>query len=267
MIYLTVSWKGWASPEMPEYKTDREVEIMREAGKVVAEVHELMHKHIAPGVTTQELDRIAEDHILGRGAVPTFKGYRMGSRSYPATICASIDEVVVHGIPSERKLVEGQIISIDVGTFKNGYCGDGAKTYAVGEIDEEKKRLMEITLKALKAGIDKARVGNYLGDISAAVQQTVEENGFSVVRDMVGHGIGRKMHEDPQVHNFGSPGTGLKLKKGLVLAIEPMVNAGGYRIDFKPDGWTTVTSDGRPSAHFEHSVAITGNGPDILTLV
>ena len=240
---------------------------MREAGRIVAEVHELMRENIAPGITTRELDRIAEELIRSRGAEPAFKGYRVGGRTYPATICASIDDVVVHGIPSERELVEGQIISIDVGTFKDGYCGDGAKTYAVGEIDDEKKRLMEVTLKALEAAIDKARIGNRLGDISAAVQQIVEQNGFSVVRDMVGHGIGRKMHEDPQVHNFGTPGTGMLLKKGLVLAIEPMVNAGGYRINFKPDGWTTVTADGLPSAHFEHSVAITGNGPDILTLV
>lgn len=252
---------------MPVYKSDREVEIMREAGRIVAEVHELMRENIAPGITTRELDRIAEELIRSRGAEPAFKGYRVGGRTYPATICASIDDVVVHGIPSERELVEGQIISIDVGTFKDGYCGDGAKTYAVGEIDDEKKRLMEVTLKALEAAIDKARIGNRLGDISAAVQQIVEQNGFSVVRDMVGHGIGRKMHEDPQVHNFGTPGTGMLLKKGLVLAIEPMVNAGGYRINFKPDGWTTVTADGLPSAHFEHSVAITGNGPDILTLV
>lgn len=252
---------------MPEYKTDREIEIMREAGRIVAEVLELMGTYIAPGVTTSELDRLAEDHIRGRGAEPAFKGYRMGGNTFPASICASIDDVVVHGIPSARKLIEGEIISIDVGTYKDGYYGDGARTYGVGAIDDIKKKLLDVTIQALQAGIEKAVVGNHLGDISASVQQVVEQNGFSVVRDMVGHGIGRRMHEDPQVHNFGSPGTGPLLKKGLVLAIEPMVNAGGYKINFKPDGWTTVTADGSPSAHFEHTVAITDNGPDILTLV
>lgn len=252
---------------MFELKSDREIEIMREAGRIVAEVHELLEANIKPGVTTAELDALAEDHIRSRGAEPTFKGYRMGGRSYPATICASIDEVVVHGIPSDRKLVDGQIISIDVGTFKNGYCGDGAKTFPVGHVNGTKKKLMEVTLQALMAGIEQARVGNHLGDISAAIQQVAEQNGFSVVRDMVGHGIGRQMHEEPQVRNFGTPGTGPVLHRGLVLAIEPMVNMGGYQISFKPDGWTTVTTDGSPSAHFEHTVAITDNGPDILTLV
>jgi methionyl aminopeptidase len=252
---------------MPELKTDREIEIMREAGRIVAEVLDLMGKKIAPGVTTAELDRAAEEYIRSRGAEPAFKGYRMGGNVFPASICASIDDVVVHGIPSERKLQEGEIIAIDVGTFKDGYYGDGARTFAVGAIDEAKQKLMDVTVKALQAGIDQAVSGNHLGDISAAVQKTVEQNGFSVVRDMVGHGIGRRMHEEPQVHNFGTPGTGPVLKSGLVLAIEPMVNAGGYKINFKPDGWTTVTADGSPSAHFEHTVAITENGPDILTLV
>lgn len=240
---------------------------MREAGKIVAEVHELMEKNIAPGITTEELDTIAEDHIRSRNAEPAFKGYRMGNNTYPASICSSIDEVVVHGIPSKRKLEEGEIISIDVGTYIGGYYGDGAKTYAVGEIDEAKAKLMRVTKDSLMAAIDKARAGNHLGDIGSAVQTIAEQNGFSVVRDMVGHGIGRKMHEDPQVYNFGSPGTGMELVEGMVLAIEPMINAGDYKISFKPDGWTTVTSDGRPSAHFEHTVAITSNGPDILTLV
>jgi methionyl aminopeptidase len=190
----------------------------------------------------------------------------VGGNTFPASICASIDDVVVHGIPSGRKLIEGEIISIDVGTFKDGYHGDGARTYAVGAIDDTKRKLMDVTIMALQAGIKRAVVDNHLGDISAAVQEVVEQNGFSVVRDMVGHGIGRKMHEEPQVHNFGTPGTGPLLKKGLVLAIEPMVNVGGHKINFKPDGWTTVTADGTPSAHFEHTVAVTNNGPDILTL-
>ncbi len=240
---------------------------MRKAGRIVAEVHELMEKNIAPGVTTAKLDTIAEDHIRSRGAEPAFKGYRMGNNTYPASICSSIDEVVVHGIPSNRKLIEGEIISIDVGTYIGGYYGDGAKTYAVGEVDETKAKLMQVTKDSLAAAIDKARAGNHLGDIGSAIQSIAEQNGFSVVRDMVGHGIGRKMHEDPQVYNFGSPGTGLELLEGMVLAIEPMINAGDYKISFKPDGWTTVTADGKPSAHFEHTVAITSNGPDILTLV
>lgn len=252
---------------MFELKSEREIEIMREAGRIVAEVLDLMEKHIVPGVTTGELDQLAEDHIRSRGATPAFKGYRVGGRVFPASICASIDDVVVHGIPGNRKLIEGEIISVDVGTCKDSYYGDGARTFPVGDICEEKKKLMEVTLVALKAGINEARIGNQLGNLSAAVQEVVEQNGFSVVRDMVGHGIGRRMHEDPQVHNFGTPGTGPTLKKGLVLAIEPMVNAGGYKINFKPDGWTTVTADGSSSAHFEHSVAITDNGPDILTLV
>ena len=240
---------------------------MREAGRIVAEVLDILGNQVAPGRTTAELDRIAEEYILSRGAAPAFKGYRMGANVYPASICASIDDVVVHGIPSGRKLMEGEIISIDVGTVKEGYYGDGARTYAVGAIDETKRKLMDVTLQALYAGIEQAVVGHRLGDISAAIQNTVEQNGFSVVRDMVGHGIGRRMHEEPQVHNFGVPGTGPLLKKGLVLAIEPMVNAGGSKISFKPDGWTTVTADGSPSAHFEHTVAITGDGPAILTLV
>lgn len=252
---------------MFELKSDREIEIMREAGRIVAEVLDLLGQNISAGMTTGELDKIAEDYIRTQGGEPAFKGYRVGGRAYPASICASIDDVVVHGIPGSRILNEGEIISIDVGVKKNGYYGDGARTYAVGEISDEKKKLMDITLKALKAGIEKARAGNRLGDISAAVQNVVEQNGFSVVRDMVGHGIGRKMHEEPQVHNFGTAGTGPELKKGLVLAIEPMVNIGSYEINIKKDGWTTVTADGSTSAHFEHSVAITANGPDILTLV
>lgn len=252
---------------MFELKSDREIEIMREAGRIVAEVLDLMGEQIAPGVTTAELDRLAEEHIRRRGAAPAFKGYRMGGHEYPASICASIDDVVVHGIPSNRKLQDGEIISIDVGTVFNGYYGDGARTYPVGLIDGPKRKLLDVTSQALAAGIEKARVGNRLGDISAAIQETAEQNGFSVVRDMVGHGIGRHMHEDPQVHNYGAPGTGPELKRGLVLAIEPMVNAGGHKIQFKPDGWTTVTADGSPSAHFEHTVAITDDGPYILTQV
>lgn len=251
---------------MFELKSEREIEIMREAGRIVSEVLDLLGQNISVGMTTGELDKIAEDYIHTRGGEPAFKGYRVGGRAYPASICASIDDVVVHGIPGSRKLIEGEIISIDVGVKKNGYYGDGARTYAIGEISDEKKKLMDITLKALKAGIEKARAGNRLGDISAAVQKVVEQNGFSVVRDMVGHGIGRKMHEEPQVHNFGTAGSGPELKLGLVLAIEPMVNVGGYEINIKKDGWTTVTADGSTSAHFEHSVAITAAGPDILTL-
>jgi methionyl aminopeptidase len=249
-----------------ELKSSREIEIMREAGRIVAETLDLLDKEIKPGVRTADLDRMAEEFIRSRGGTPSFKGYRVGNKEFPSSLCISIEDVVVHGIPGERKLQEGEIVSIDCGVFKNGYHGDSARTMPVGEIDETRLKLLRVTQEALQAGIAKACAGNHLGDVSAAIQTTVEQNGFSVVRDMVGHGIGRRMHEEPQVMNFGKPGTGTELKEGLVIAIEPMVNVGGYKINIKSDGWTTVTADGTPSAHFEHTVAVTGNGPDILTL-
>ncbi|GFN23025.1 type I methionyl aminopeptidase [Thermanaeromonas sp. C210] len=244
-------------------KGRREIEFMRQAGRVVAEALAALERRIAPGVTTLELNRLAEEILERRGAVPAFKGYR----GFPASICTSVNEEVVHGIPGLKKLVEGDIISIDIGAVINGYYGDAAATFPVGVIDEEKRRLLEVTREALWQGIRHAVVGNRLSDISYAIQSHVEKEGFSVVRDYVGHGIGSQMHEEPQVPNFGSPGRGPRLRPGMTLAIEPMVNAGGHQVMTREDGWTVVTADGRPSAHFEHTVAITDNGPEVLTLL
>lgn len=242
-------------------KSDRELLYMRDAGKVVAEAHREVAKAVKEGVTTGELDRIAEEYILSQGAKPSFKGYY----GFPASICASVNEQVVHGFPGLRKLKNGDIISIDIGAELNGYHGDAAVTLPVGEIDQEVQRLLDVTEEALAKGIEQAIVGNRLSDISHAIQKHVETNGFSVVRDYVGHGIGRKMHEEPQVPNFGMPGRGPRLKQGMVLAIEPMVNLGTYEVETLSDNWTVVTKDKKPSAHFEHTVAITENGPNILT--
>ncbi|GAF25671.1 methionine aminopeptidase [Moorella thermoacetica Y72] len=236
---------------------------MREAGRIVAGALAKLQEHIAPGITTGELDRIAEEYIRRHDAVPAFKGYH----GFPASICASVNEEVVHGIPGLKKLVAGDIISIDIGVVKNGYVGDSAATFPVGDIDSGKKQLLAATQAALQEGIKKAVVGNRLTDISHAIQAFVEARGFSVVRDYVGHGVGRAMHEDPQVPNFGPPGYGPRLRVGMVLAIEPMVNAGTHEVYTLPNRWTVVTRDGQPSAHFEHTVAITENGPEILTLL
>lgn len=247
---------------MIELKTEEEIEKMRLAAQIVAETLDLIEENIRPGITTEELNEIADSHIRSRNAVPAFLGYQ----GFPKSICASIDDEVVHGIPSKkRKLREGQIVSIDIGTIVEGFNGDAARTFAVGEVSDEAIRLMEVTKEALSNGISQARVGNKLGDISHAVQVTVEKAGFSVVRDLVGHGIGRKMHEEPQIPNFGPPNRGVTLKAGMVFAIEPMVNIGGYKVRTRPDRWTIVTDDGSLSAHFEHDVAITNNGPDILS--
>ncbi|OIQ62438.1 type I methionyl aminopeptidase [Neomoorella thermoacetica] len=244
-------------------KSRREIALMREAGRIVAGALAKLQEHIAPGITTGELDRIAEEYIRRHDAVPAFKGYH----GFPASICASVNEEVVHGIPGLKKLVAGDIISIDIGVVKNGYVGDSASTFPVGDIDSGKKQLLAATQAALQEGIKKAVVGNRLTDISHAIQAFVEARGFSVVRDYVGHGVGRAMHEDPQVPNFGPPGYGPRLRVGMVLAIEPMVNAGTHEVYTLPNRWTVVTRDGQPSAHFEHTVAITENGPEILTLL
>ncbi len=234
---------------------------------MVGGILDTVEKSIRPGVTTKELDEIAEDYVLSQGAKPAFKGYGFDRRNlFPATVCLSIDDQVVHGIPGPRKVEEGQLLSVDVGAVKNGYYGDAAKTFAVGDISEEKKKLMEVTEKALYLGIKNAVAGNHVEDISEAVQEFVEENGFSVVRDLVGHGIGTKLHEDPPVPNYGKRGRGPLLRNGMTIAIEPMVNAGSYRVYTARDGWTVYTSDGRPSAHFEHTVVITDGKPEILTL-
>ncbi|WP_324717005.1 type I methionyl aminopeptidase [Carboxydochorda subterranea] len=243
-------------------KRPDELRRMREAGRVVARVLLEIEKRVRPGVTTGELDRFAEEFIRAAGGEPSFKGYR----GYPASICTSVNEEVVHGIPSGRRLEEGDIVSVDVGVLLDGFHGDAARTFAVGEVDPRTRRLLEVTERALEAGIATAREGNRISDIGHAVQRVVEGAGFSVVRDFVGHGIGRQMHEDPQVPNFGVPGRGPRLLRGMTIAIEPMVNAGAPDVTILEDHWTAVTVDGSRSAHFEHTVAISEDGPVILTL-
>ncbi|MFZ5641727.1 MAG: type I methionyl aminopeptidase [Bacillota bacterium] len=242
-------------------KSDRELKYMRDAGRVVAQAHQELAKAVKPGVTTKELDRIAEDFILKNGARPAFKGYH----GFPASICASVNEQVVHGIPGLRNLENGDIISIDIGAVINGYYGDSAVTLPVGDVRTEALDLLKVTEKSLYQGIDKARNGNRLTDISNAVQTFVEAHGYSVVRDYVGHGIGSHMHEEPQVPNFGGPGRGPRLKPGMTLAIEPMVNLGTHEVMTLTDNWTVVTRDKSLSAHFEHTIAITEGDPEILT--
>lgn len=252
---------------MINIKTQEEIKLIRESCRIVAEVLRLLKNYIKPGITTKELDQIAEEYIRSQGAEPAFKGYgKDQSNLYPASLCTSIDNEVVHGIPNDRKLEEGQIISIDVGVKKNNYYGDGAKSFPVGKVSAEKLKLLKITEESLYKGIEKARVGNRLHDISAAVQKHVEAAGFSVVRDLVGHGIGTDLHEEPQIPNYGEPGTGILLKAGMTLAIEPMVNMGTHRVKFNSDGWTVTTYDGKPSAHFEHTICITESEPEILTV-
>ncbi len=249
-------------------KTKKEIDFIRESCRIVAETLQLMKASVKAGVTTKELDQIAEDYILSNNAKAAFKGYSQGGSSidYPASICSSINEEVVHGIPGDRVLKNGDIISLDVGVYKNGYYGDAALSVAVGELTEEKKKLMEVTEKSLYEGIEEAKAGNHVYDISYAVQAYVESNGFSVVRDLCGHGVGKYLHEDPSIPNFGKKGTGAKLKNGMTLAIEPMVNAGDYHVLTAEDGWTILTSDGSPSAHFEHSILISDNKAEILTI-
>ncbi len=243
-------------------KSSDELRAMEAAGRVVAQAHDLVRQLIRPGISTWELDRRVEEFLLKQKAVPAFKGYH----GFPASICASINDVVVHGIPSrEAVLQEGTIISVDIGAFVDGFCGDSAWTYPVGEIDPQVKLLLETTEAALLAGIEQARVGNRLSDISHAVQSRAEEQGFSVVRDYVGHGIGREMHEAPQIPNFGPPGRGPRLRSGMTLAIEPMVNMGSFHVEVLADDWTVVTRDGKWSAHFEHTIAVTEGDPVILT--
>lgn len=242
-------------------KSPAEIEKLRRANAIVAEILQGLKEHIKPGVATIELETICEGEILGRNATPAFKGYR----DYPFCLCTSINEEVVHGMPSKRKLAEGDILGIDLGVQLEGFYGDAAITLPVGEVTEEAKRLIRVTSTALDRAIEAARVGSRLMDISAAIQQCAEKDGFSVVRDFVGHGIGTELHEAPQVPNFGIPGRGMRLKEGMVLAIEPMINAGTSAVRVLDDGWTAVTADGKLSAHFEHSVAITKTGPMVLS--
>ncbi|MBB6631778.1 type I methionyl aminopeptidase [Clostridium algidicarnis] len=243
-------------------KTHEEIQYMRQAGKVVGDTLLKLEEIVRPGITTAKIDEIAEEFITKQGAKPSFKGYG----GFPASICTSINEEVVHGIPTNRVLNEGDIISIDCGAILNGYQGDAARTIPVGKVSSEIMKLIEVTKESFFKGVEKAVVGNRLTDISHAVQQHIENNKFSVVRDYVGHGIGRDMHEEPQIPNFGKPGKGPKLVSGMVLAIEPMVNIGGFKVITKPNGWTVVTVDGSLSAHYENTVAILNEGPEILTL-
>lgn len=246
---------------MIKLKNASQLAQMRNAGRIVAETLALIREHAKPGVTTLELDRIAEKYIRAQGAIPAFKGYN----GFPATLCTSINEQVVHGIPGLRILESGDIISIDCGALIEGYFGDAAVTLPIGEVGEDLQKLLRVTEESLMLGITQAKVGNRLYDVSNAIQTHVEANGFSVVRDYVGHGIGKAMHEDPQIPNFGKPGRGPRLEVGMALAIEPMVNMGTYEVQTLKDRWTVVTKDNRPSAHFEHTVAITENGLEILT--
>lgn len=242
-------------------KTDNQINLMREAGKIVADTHEVLKKAIVPGISTKELDMIAEKNIRKYNAVPSFKGYG----GFPASICASINEEVVHGIPGKKILKEGDIISIDIGAYYKGYHGDAAKTHAVGVISEEDRKLVEVTRQSFYEGIKFAKVGYRLSDISHAIQAHIQSNNLSVVRSYAGHGVGRKLHERPEILNYGQPGKGPRLKEGMVLAIEPMVNAGIHRVFTLGDGWTAVTADRKKSAHYEHTIAITGDEPLILT--
>ncbi len=245
-------------------KTSRELSLMKEACRVSAGALQLIGKSIEPGITTAELDSIAEKYILSQGAKPNFKGYS----GYPATACISINNEVIHGIPnSSRKIKSGDIVSVDLGASINGYNGDNAATFAVGEISEEAKRLIEATKESLYEGIKAAVAGGRIGDIGFAISRYVEARGFSVVREFVGHGIGTKLHEAPEVPNYGTAGKGIRLLPGMTIAIEPMINAGAAGVKTLQDGWTVITSDGSLSAHFEHTVAITSDGPQIMTQV
>lgn len=244
-------------------KTDAEIALMRESGKITRDVLDLIGSRIRIGMTTKELDKIAYDYIKSCGAYPSFLGYS----GYPASICASIDDIVVHGIPSDNETIkDGQIISIDVGVLYNGWQGDAARTFMVGNVSEEKKKLVKTTEECFFKAIENLHDGSPIGDIGHNVQTHAESNGFSVVRALVGHGIGRDMHEDPSVPNYGKKGTGIRLKKGMTIAIEPMINAGTYQVDFLSDGWSVRTRDRKPSAHYENTIAITDNGVEILTL-
>ncbi len=243
------------------YKTKEEIELIRESSLLVAKTHAAIAGLIKPGVTTLKLDKIAEEFIRDNNAVPAFKGYG----GFPNTLCMSPNSEVVHGIPKDKSLEDGDIISVDCGVLKNGFYGDSAYTYTVGNVAEEIKQLLSVTKESLYKGIEQAIVGNRLGDISYAVQQKAHEYNYGVVRELVGHGVGRDLHEEPQVPNYGSKGRGVQLKEGLVLAIEPMINMGTQKVRFLKDGWSVLTQDGKPSAHFEHTVAIMKSGPEVLS--
>jgi methionyl aminopeptidase len=246
-------------------KSEREIQLMRDAGKILGEVHNKLAEIIAPGITTMDIDRKGEELIRQAGCIPSFKGYE----GYPASICVSVNDEVVHGIPNKKhRLFEGDIVSLDAGVIYKGYQSDAARTHAVGKVDEEAQRLIDVTRESFFKGIEFARAGNHLFEISAAIQKYAESNGFSVVRDLVGHGIGKDMHEEPQIPNFKPKiGRGIKLCPGMTLAIEPMINAGTYEVWILEDDWTVVTQDGKNSAHYENTVLITENEPEILSLI
>ncbi|UCH10996.1 MAG: type I methionyl aminopeptidase [Fidelibacterota bacterium] len=246
---------------MIHIRSSNEVEKIRLSCRIVTETLDIVGGMIAPGVTPRALDSAAEAYIRRQGGEPGFKGLY----GYPATLCVSVEDAVVHGIPDDTPLKEGQIVSIDVGAIKDSYYGDHARTFAVGAVDKDRQRLMDRTRECLDLGVRAAAVGNHVGDIGHAVQQHAEGAGFGVVRELVGHGIGTRLHEEPQVPNFGRPGFGVELREGMCLAIEPMINMGTKEIFTRDDGWTVCTSDGKPSAHFEHTIVVTANGPEILT--
>lgn len=247
---------------MIEYKSNKEIELIRASGRITAQTLDLLERSARPGMTTLELDTLAEDFIRSHGGVPAFKGYK----GFPRTVCISLNNEVVHGIPGNRKLKEGDIVGLDMGVILKGWYSDSARTVSVGQISDEAKRLLDVTRESLYKAIEQCIAGAHLSNVGAAVQSHAEAHGYSVVRDLVGHGIGRSLHEEPQVPNYGKSGQGTKMRPGLVIAIEPMVNAGGYKVAVLPDKWTIVTEDGSLSAHFEHTVAITEGGPRILTL-
>lgn len=246
---------------MVKIRSKREIDLMMISNQIVAETLDLVSQFIEPGTSLKKLDSIAEEHIRSQGGRPAFKGYL----GYPATLCISIDDAVVHGIPNGDVLREGQIVGIDCGVEKEGYFGDHARTFAVGEIDPEKQKLINITLESLDIGIGKAVEGNYVSDIGHAIQSFIEARGYSVVRELVGHGIGTELHEEPQVPNFGPPKKGYRLKTGMCLAIEPMINMGSKDVYTDRDGWTVRTKDGKPSAHFEHTIAVLEDSPTVLS--
>lgn len=246
-------------------KSASEIDAIRESCSIVAGVLSYIEKFLNPGITTLEIDELVEDYIKSRGGVPAFKGYKVHKNIFPASACISINEQVVHGIPGARKLVEGDIVSIDVGVKKNDYYGDGAKTFAIGDVGPAKRKLLKIAEESLYLGLENARDGNFINDVSLAIQQHVESAGFSVVRDLVGHGIGKELHEEPPIPNYYHNGYRAKFKAGMTVAIEPMVNYGTHKVKVLKDKWTYVTADGEPSAHYEHSVLITKGKPEILT--
>lgn len=249
-------------------KTKAEIQTMRTANRIVAEILAELRRRVRPGVTTGELDRLAGEMIVQHKAKTAFKGYtiRNGSVPFPAHVCISLNHEIVHGIPSPQRVIQdGDVVSLDFGVVYDGFYGDAAVSFGVGDIDDRVRRLLDTTSASLQAGIAQARVGNRLGDVSAAVQQRVERDGYSVVREFVGHGVGRKLHEDPPVPNYGVPNRGVRLRDGMVIAIEPMVNMGAAGVEMLDDGWTAVTRDGSLSAHFEHSVAVTADGPLVLS--